>query len=253
MRAERDMRERRCVGFEGAIESTHSLADPGTWEATAGANGVVGVRRVKQTVVGGSSGGLMGFGGSGRSLSPTTSAVATTTTTSSGTSSLVYRRPSRQGAADQQTQQCQYTPQQLQQQQQQQRQKHPLRHQSGRKHAQERWEAWTMTAGGFTSIHELEQTDLPANDPGPLCRLAQNAVAVALANVIVTVQFGRYLHDDDGSAGDGSNTPMVTHRRLSRQNSRLNSRAASIASPARYPGGAGIAAGGGIGGGFGGG
>jgi hypothetical protein len=47
LRAERDLRERRCVGFEGGIEKTYSMQHAGKWEATA-ANGVAGVRRKRQ-------------------------------------------------------------------------------------------------------------------------------------------------------------------------------------------------------------
>ncbi len=43
LRAERDIRERRCTGFEGSVEKTYSMPNAGVWEAT-GANGVAGVR-----------------------------------------------------------------------------------------------------------------------------------------------------------------------------------------------------------------
>ncbi|CAG9962886.1 unnamed protein product [Clonostachys byssicola] len=45
LRSERDVRERRCMGFSSGEESTYSMAEPGSWEAS-GANGVAGVRRV---------------------------------------------------------------------------------------------------------------------------------------------------------------------------------------------------------------
>jgi hypothetical protein len=43
LRAERDSRERRCIGFEGGTEKTYSMQHAGAWEAT-GTNGVAGVR-----------------------------------------------------------------------------------------------------------------------------------------------------------------------------------------------------------------
>ncbi|KAH8674483.1 sterol-sensing domain of SREBP cleavage-activation-domain-containing protein [Tricladium varicosporioides] len=43
LRAERDMRERRCVGLAGGIEKTYTIQNAGVWETTA-ANGVAGVR-----------------------------------------------------------------------------------------------------------------------------------------------------------------------------------------------------------------
>ena len=74
-----------------------------------------------------------------------------------------------------------------------------------------------MTARGITSTHELT-TGLPAEASGPVCRLAQNAIAVGLADVIVLVQFGGQLHDDD--SGDGTSS-RPTHGKLSRQSSRI--------------------------------
>jgi hypothetical protein len=47
LRAERDVRERRCIGFEGSTEKIYSMPYAGVWEAT-GANGVAGVRHKKQ-------------------------------------------------------------------------------------------------------------------------------------------------------------------------------------------------------------
>jgi hypothetical protein len=47
LRAERDVRERRCIGFKGSSEKTYSMQDAGVWEATR-ANGVAGVRRKRQ-------------------------------------------------------------------------------------------------------------------------------------------------------------------------------------------------------------
>ena len=47
LRAERDVRERRCIGFEGGTEKTYSMQHAGVWEAT-GANGVAGVRHKRQ-------------------------------------------------------------------------------------------------------------------------------------------------------------------------------------------------------------
>lgn len=47
LRAERDTRERRCIGFEGGTERTFSMQHAGVWEAT-GANGVAGVRIKRQ-------------------------------------------------------------------------------------------------------------------------------------------------------------------------------------------------------------
>ncbi|KAF4628935.1 hypothetical protein G7Y89_g9211 [Cudoniella acicularis] len=44
LRAERDLRERRCIGFAGGMEKTYTLPNAGVWEITA-ANGVAGVRR----------------------------------------------------------------------------------------------------------------------------------------------------------------------------------------------------------------
>jgi len=78
-----------------------------------------------------------------------------------------------------------------------------------------RWEGWSMTAHGPTAFYELE-TDLPAEEPGRACAVGQNAVAVALANLVFLIQFGRQLHGDD--ADDG--VPGRRARgRLSRQNS----------------------------------
>jgi hypothetical protein len=47
LRAERDLRERRCIGFASGMEKTYTIPDAGVWETTA-ANGVAGVRRKKQ-------------------------------------------------------------------------------------------------------------------------------------------------------------------------------------------------------------
>jgi len=47
LRAGRDFRERRCVGFEASTEKIYSMQHAGVWEATA-ANGVAGVRQKKQ-------------------------------------------------------------------------------------------------------------------------------------------------------------------------------------------------------------
>jgi hypothetical protein len=47
LRAERDVRERRCIGFEGSTEKTYSMPQAGVWEAT-GANGVAGVRHKRR-------------------------------------------------------------------------------------------------------------------------------------------------------------------------------------------------------------
>jgi hypothetical protein len=47
LRAERDVRERRCIGFEGCTEKTFSMQHAGVWEATR-ANGVAGVRHKGQ-------------------------------------------------------------------------------------------------------------------------------------------------------------------------------------------------------------
>jgi len=44
LRAERDVRERRCIGFGGGSEKTYSMQHAGVWEATR-ANGVAGIRR----------------------------------------------------------------------------------------------------------------------------------------------------------------------------------------------------------------
>ncbi|KFZ08945.1 hypothetical protein V502_09049 [Pseudogymnoascus sp. VKM F-4520 (FW-2644)] len=41
LRAERDARERRCIGFHGSTENSYSMSQAGAWEATA-ANGVAG-------------------------------------------------------------------------------------------------------------------------------------------------------------------------------------------------------------------
>jgi hypothetical protein len=50
LRSERDVRERRCMGFSSGQESTYSMAEPGSWEAS-GANGVAGVRRVMSSSI----------------------------------------------------------------------------------------------------------------------------------------------------------------------------------------------------------
>jgi hypothetical protein len=47
LRAERDSRERRCIGFEGGTEKIHSMQHAGAW-ITTGANGVAGVRQKRQ-------------------------------------------------------------------------------------------------------------------------------------------------------------------------------------------------------------
>jgi hypothetical protein len=47
LRAERDVRERRCIGFEGGTQKTYSMEHAGVWEATK-ANGVAGVRHKRQ-------------------------------------------------------------------------------------------------------------------------------------------------------------------------------------------------------------
>lgn len=80
---------------------------------------------------------------------------------------------------------------------------------------QGRWEAWTMTAHGDLTAHEVT-TRLAAMKPGPSCKVAQNAIAVALANVVILVQFGSQLRDDEDVA-----PAQPTHRRLSRQSSRI--------------------------------
>jgi hypothetical protein len=49
LRAERDARERRCIGFHGSIENSYSMSEAGAWEATA-SNGVAGVRRAMPVV-----------------------------------------------------------------------------------------------------------------------------------------------------------------------------------------------------------
>lgn len=49
LRAERDARERRCIGFHGSTECSYSMSQAGAWEATA-ANGVAGVRRAMPDV-----------------------------------------------------------------------------------------------------------------------------------------------------------------------------------------------------------
>lgn len=43
LRAERDVRERRCIGFQGGTQKTYTMQHAGVWEATR-ANGVGGVR-----------------------------------------------------------------------------------------------------------------------------------------------------------------------------------------------------------------
>lgn len=43
LRAERDIRERRCIGFKSGTEKTYSMQHAGVWEITR-ANGVAGVR-----------------------------------------------------------------------------------------------------------------------------------------------------------------------------------------------------------------
>jgi len=74
-----------------------------------------------------------------------------------------------------------------------------------------------MTARGMSNTHDLIQGKLPAKKIGPVCRVAMNGVVVGLANLIVMVQFGKQLHDDD----DGDAMPRPTHRKLSRQRSRI--------------------------------
>lgn len=49
LRAERDARERRCIGFHGSTENSYSMSQAGAWEATA-ANGVAGVRRATSDI-----------------------------------------------------------------------------------------------------------------------------------------------------------------------------------------------------------
>jgi hypothetical protein len=83
---------------------------------------------------------------------------------------------------------------------------------------EERYEAWTMTATGIISRHMLTIGLLPSKS-APVCRLARNAVAVGLADIIVLVQFGKTLHDDDDEEGAVS---KPTHGKLSRQNSRIS-------------------------------
>jgi hypothetical protein len=45
LRSERDVRERRCMGFHSSREQLFSMPHAGSWEVTA-ANGVAGVRQV---------------------------------------------------------------------------------------------------------------------------------------------------------------------------------------------------------------
>ncbi|KAH8646277.1 hypothetical protein BX600DRAFT_444080 [Xylariales sp. PMI_506] len=64
------------------------------------------------------------------------------------------------------------------------------------------WEAWTMTAGGVTALHLLEQPDLPPSDVGPCNQFVQNAAVIGLANAIVLVQFGPQLRCGDEYGDD---------------------------------------------------
>ena len=65
LRAERDIRERRCIGFQSSIETSYTMPHAGVWEATA-ANGVAGVRRsipAAKTTSAGTRGGMLTFRG----------------------------------------------------------------------------------------------------------------------------------------------------------------------------------------------
>jgi hypothetical protein len=75
-----------------------------------------------------------------------------------------------------------------------------------------------MTAQGIIEFHPL-RTSLPADVAGPICKVARNGVAVALANVIALMHFGTKLQVDDVN-DDISNVPR--HGRLSRRGSRVD-------------------------------
>lgn len=73
-----------------------------------------------------------------------------------------------------------------------------------------------MTAQGVVNRHKLP-TSLLAGAPGPICKLARNAVIVGLADEIVLVQFGRQLRDDDDC--DSALAAPMQRRLLRRQSS----------------------------------
>lgn len=74
------------------------------------------------------------------------------------------------------------------------------------------WEAWTMTARGVINIHPL-QIDVFAKRVGPIKPVGRNAIAVALAEDIVLVQFGDEIHDNDDD-GDRVVKRRTPHPRL---------------------------------------
>ena len=190
LRSERHERERRCAGLVRGAETTHVMPNPGVWEAT-GANGVAGVRRRITN-----PDGFHPSSSTSQSSSSFTSGTGFKLPTAVGGDGRVggtaIRRIgksllTRRGAASSTA-------------------------------VEERWEAWTMTAKGTRSTHQLT-TNLLANKSGPVCRLARNAVAVGLADIIVLVQFGDHLYDNDET--EGAAAAGATYGKLSRQNSRL--------------------------------
>ncbi|KAH8896183.1 hypothetical protein GQ53DRAFT_761133 [Thozetella sp. PMI_491] len=83
--------------------------------------------------------------------------------------------------------------------------------------SREGWEAWTMTAKGITNRQSLTAS-LVTPRTGPACKLARNAVAIGLADLIVLVRFGDRIYAEDEEEGL-ANKP--SHGRLSRQNSQI--------------------------------
>lgn len=77
----------------------------------------------------------------------------------------------------------------------------------------EGWEAWTMTARGIVDIHPLH-IDVLTSQIGPIVPLGRNAIAVALAEHIVLVQFGTQIHDNDDDDNMAVAARRPTHNRL---------------------------------------
>lgn len=214
LRAERDSRERRCLGLAGGVEVTHRLENPGVWEAT-GANGVAGVRRLRHGTPANSPeqqhGLRPGVFPRGSTAMPSSSWTSATTALSAGIGIGRRRRTAAATVAATTTS--------------------VAGHKADGGPAggpTDRWQAWTMTAAGVVGTHELPaaRLGLPADTAGPACRLARNAVAVAIANVIVLVQLGQQLRDDDpeGAAGAGGELAPGGTRTRSGRHSRQTSR-----------------------------
>lgn len=182
LRSERDTRERRCVGFGAGVESTHRMDNPGSWETT-GANTVGGVRRLHL--------------GRDQSLYQPYSATATPST------SGAYVRWSKQDSKSPPDSRWRL-----------------MSSTTREDHGSDCWEAWTMTARGLIVTQRVSAASLGlvVDTPGPVCRLARNAVAVGVANAIIVVQLGSRLRDDDDSIGEGAES-IPTHGRLARRSS----------------------------------